>query len=262
MLVDIGANLTHESFARDLEAVLERGAEAGVTQLVVTGTDERHSAQALELAQQYPGRLYATVGVHPHDATTLNDAVLARLECLAAEQAAVAVGECGLDFNRDYSPRKQQEFAFEAQLELAVSLQLPVFLHQRDAFTRFQAVLSRYRDKLADGVAHCFTGTREELHGCLDLDLAIGITGWICDERRGHHLRELVAEVPAPRLMLETDAPYLLPRDLKPKPKSRRNEPMYLPHICEQVARWRDESNDELARLTGDNARRFFGLEG
>lgn len=260
MLIDIGANLTHSSFSRDLEAVMARAGKAGVDRMIVTGCDEEHSDLAQAMTGQWPGQLFSTAGVHPHQAKTMNDRTLGRLEALCHAGGVVAVGECGLDYNRDFSPRPDQLACFEAQLELAVSLQLPVFLHQRDAHQEFVRLLARYRDELANAVAHCFTGDAEELAAYLDLDLYIGITGWICDERRGSHLCELVPDIPAERLMVETDAPYLLPRDLKPTPKDRRNEPMYLPHIVERIASCRGETPAALALSSTRAAEQFFRL--
>src|SRR5699024_867619 len=160
---------------------------------------------------------------------------LARFRALAAHPEVVAIGETGLDFFRDFSPRPQQEAAFRAQLELAAELDMPVFLHQREAHARFLPILRDHLSALPAAVVHCFTGTDTELDAYLDAGCHIGITGWICDERRGHHLRDLVARVPAGRLMIETDAPYLLPRDLRPKPRSRRNDPMHLAHVAATV---------------------------
>jgi TatD DNase family protein len=171
-----------------------------------------------------------------------------------------AVGECGLDFNRDFSPRPQQEKALEAQLALAVQLQMPVFLHERDASARLLAILKDYRDHLPAAVVHCFTGERQALFAYLDMDLHIGITGWICDERRGTHLHPLMSSIPGTRLMLESDAPYLLPRSLRPKPKSGRNEPAFLPEVLREVALHRGESLEQTAAQTTACARAFFDL--
>jgi TatD DNase family protein len=173
----------------------------------------------------------------------------------------VAVGECGLDYFRDFSPRDFQRAAFAQQLDIAIRVGKPVFLHQRDAHQDFIAILREHAPALAAGaVAHCFTGTAAELMDYLELGLAIGITGWICDERRGQHLLPLMREIPATKLMLETDGPYLLPRDLRPKPPSRRNEPAYLAHIAATVAKARGESLEVLARSTTATARAFFAL--
>ena len=260
MLIDIGVNLTARAFDDDREAVIARAQEAGVEAMVVTGTDVSHSQDAAALAADHPGMLFATAGVHPHHASDYSESALNALAELAEREGVVAIGECGLDFNRDYSPRADQEKCFEAQLELAVALKLPVFLHQRDAHQRFVSILSRYRAGLVDAVAHCFTGGPEEVAAYLDMDLHIGVTGWLCDERRGQALREAVVAVPNERLMLETDAPYLLPRDLPEPPKSRRNEPMYLPHVCRAAAQRRAQSEQDLAIATTGTARRFFRL--
>ena len=264
-LVDIGANLGHESFDRDREQVLARAREAGVAQIVVTGASETESATALDVARTAPGMLFSTAGVHPHHAREWRAGSAAALERLAAEPEVVAIGETGLDFNRDFSPRPDQERAFEAHLDLAAGLGMPVFLHERDAHERFLAIVSRWRARLPRAVIHCFTGDGTALDAYLDLDLHVGVTGWICDERRGLPLRGLVSRIPRDRLMIETDAPYLLPRDLAPKPKTRRNEPprnepMYLPHVLRAVAGAAGDEPDALARSTADTARRFFGL--
>jgi TatD DNase family protein len=255
-LVDIGANLTHAAFRADLGAVLQRAREHGVGQIIVTGTSVAESRHAVELAQAHG--LHATAGVHPHHARECDDSTIPSLREIAAHPRVVALGECGLDFNRNYSPHPDQERWFEAQLGLARQLGKPVFLHSRDAHPRFAQVLKA--NDVAAGVAHCFTGEAAELRAYLDLGLYVGITGWICDERRGAHLLELVKEIPGDRLLVETDAPYLTPRDLHPQPKARRNEPAFLPHVLRAVARARGEAPEALAEATTRNARRLFRL--
>ncbi len=259
-LVDIGANLTHESFGHDLEQVLARAMAAGVAQIVVTGSSAHESAAALGLARAHPGRLFATAGVHPHLAREWDAGVADAIAALAAAPEVVAVGEAGLDFNRDFSPRPDQERAFHDQLDLAARSGKPVFMHERDAHDRFLAILREHRSRLGPAVVHCFTGDERQADAYLELDLHLGITGWICDERRGLHLRRVVSRIPADRLMLETDSPYLLPRDLRPRPKSRRNEPMHLPHVLATVAASRGVTAAALARETTATARRFFAL--
>ena len=258
-LVDIGANLTHASFGEDLDAVLARARDAAVHTIVVCGTTVEESRHAAALAAAHPHQLYATAGVHPHHARECDEQTIPRLRALAAHPRVVAIGECGLDFNRNYSPHPDQEKWFEAQLELACDMRKPLFLHSRDSKEVFVAVLKHFKT-LPPAVAHCFTGEKEELHAYLDLGLYIGITGWICDERRGAHLLELVRDIPADRLMLETDSPYLTPRDLHPQPKARRNEPAHLPHILRTVARAIGRPPEQVARETTRNAREFFGL--
>lgn len=260
-MFDIGVNLTSSQFAKDRLAVLERARAAGVKGMLITGTDLTESRAASELAQLHTGYCWSTAGVHPHHASSWDEQVAEHIHELAAQPHVAAVGECGLDFNRNFSTPEQQEVAFSAQLALAAELSLPVFLHCRDAHARFAALLAPWLDKLPAAVVHCFTGTAEELEGCLSLGLSIGITGWVCDERRGLELRALLPQIPADRLLLETDAPYLLPRDLHPKPASRRNEPCFLPHIVRQVAAWRHEDPEWLGQKTDENARRLFRLE-
>lgn len=259
-LVDIGVNLTHKRFDRDRDAVIRRAADAGVAHMVLTGVDAPGSKATLALAESHPGRMTATAGLHPHHAADWDADTEAALRVLLKSPQVVAVGETGLDFFRDFSPRPAQEAAFEAQLALAAESGRPAFLHQRDAGERFLAILRAHRDALPGAVLHCFTGDRELLRACLDLDLHIGVTGWVCDERRGEALRDCVAEVPADRLMIETDAPFLLPRDLQPRPRDGRNEPAFLPHILRAVAALRGETPAALAQSTRATAERFFGL--
>jgi TatD DNase family protein len=255
-LVDIGANLAHASFGADLPEVLGRARAHGVDGIVVTGTSVAESRRAAEIAEAHG--LYATAGVHPHHARECDAATIPALREIARHPRVVAVGECGLDFNRNYSPHPDQEKWFVAQLGLAAELGKPLFLHSRDAHPRAADILRAHGVRHA--VAHCFTGQADELRAYLDLGLYIGITGWICDERRGAHLLELVKEIPQDRLLVETDAPYLTPRDLRPQPKARRNEPAFLPHILRAVARARGETPETLAEATTRNAKTLFGL--
>jgi TatD DNase family protein len=259
-LIDIGSNLTHDSFAHDRDAVMARALEAGVRHQVVTGADVASSIQGAALAAAHPARLSSTAGVHPHHAQSFDAARREELSALLHRPEVVAVGECGLDYYRNFSPPDAQRAAFVAQLELAAAARKPVFLHQRDAHRDFTAILKDFHGSLSGGVAHCFTGGRSELEDYLALDLHIGVTGWVSDERRGQPLRESVPHIPADRLMLETDSPYLLPRDLNPRPKSRRNEPCFLPHIARTVAQLRGESLETVAESTTRNADLFFGL--
>jgi TatD DNase family protein len=260
VLVDIGANLAHDSFDADREAVLTRARGAGIAALIVTGSTLADTERAIDLCRRHPGMLRATAGVHPHHATTLADSDAGRLEALLADPIVVAAGECGLDYFRNFSPPAEQRRAFELQLRLAERSGKALFLHQRDANADFLAMLRAHPGAAARGVLHCFTEGAAVLEECLALGLSIGITGWICDERRGQALREATPRVPADRLMLETDAPYLLPRTLSPKPAHRRNEPSFLPAILAETARCRGESEDSLAAISTANACRFFGL--
>jgi TatD DNase family protein len=259
-LIDIGVNLAHQSFEADRDAVVARANEVGVRRMIITGVEVDASEQAADLAATRPGAFWSTAGVHPHHSSDLDTAGLSRLAKLLEREQVVAVGETGLDFFRNFSPPADQIAAFRAQLDLAVASGLPVFLHQRDAHDTFLELLAEYRGRIGAGVAHCFTGNERELNEYLELDLYIGITGWICDERRGQHLLALVGDIPADRLLLETDAPYLLPRNLAVKPKTRRNEPQFLVQVLETVAAATGKSPQQIAAETSANADRLFGL--
>jgi TatD DNase family protein len=259
-LIDIGCNLTHDSFDGDREAVLQHAQEAGVVQIIVTGASEDGSRDARELALRHPGTLFATAGVHPHLAHSFNDASEALLRELSSLPGVVAVGETGLDYFRDFSPRDVQRDVFRRQLEIGIDSGLPLFLHMRDAHSDFHAILREVRGQVSEVVVHCFTGSRDELHDYLDLDCHIGITGWICDERRGTHMKDFLADIPPERLLVETDAPYLKPRNLRPRVKTHRNEPQWLGWIVGTLAVARDEHPGYVAEQTTANARRFFRI--
>lgn len=260
-LIDIGANLAHESFAVDFDAVLERATDAGVDRVIVTGSDLTSSQRAIELAACYPGQLFATAGLHPHHASDWEQTLATLMQEAAGQAQIVAIGETGLDYFRDISPRKTQQAVFAAQLEIAVEYAMPVFLHQRDAHADFLAILSDYLPRLPRALVHCFTDTAAALDDYLALGCHIGITGWICDERRGKALFNAVPAIPDDRLMIETDSPYLMPRTIRPKPKTRRNEPAHLPYVATGVAAARSQSVEQVAATTSANAARFFGLQ-
>lgn len=260
-LIDIGCNLTHDSFDIDRKKVIEAAIQAGVSRMIVTGASAEGSEHALELARQWPGQLFATAGVHPHRASMYDGETDSLLRELAGQPEVVAIGETGLDYFRDFSPRDKQRSSFEQQIQIAIETGLPFFLHQRDAHEDFAAILREYRDQLSDVVVHCFTGSKAELHECLDLNCYIGITGWICDERRGTHMKAYMGDIPSDRLMIETDAPYLKPRNLRPKIKSHRNEPRLLPWILGTLAACRNQHPQELAEATTRNARTFFRID-
>lgn len=259
-LIDVGVNLTHDSFDSDRDEVITAAARAGVNRMIITGTSVQASEAAAALAGQYPGRMFATAGIHPHHASECDSAALAALRELAARHNVAAIGECGLDYFRNFSPPRAQRDAFEAQLQLAVDLRMPVFLHQRDAHDDFLAIIRNMRSEIVDALAHCFTGTVSQCDEYLALDMHIGVTGWVCDERRGHDLQDAVPGIPLERLLVETDAPYLLPRTIEPRPKSRRNEPAMLPWVVREIARLKNDDIEEIAAASTTNALRFFRL--
>lgn len=259
-LIDIGANLTHVSFEQDFKQVVDDARDVGLKHIILTGTDLETSLAAQAMATENSTTFSSTAGFHPHVASTFDAAALDTLTDLLQDERVVAVGETGLDFNRNYSPREDQIRAFEQHLELAKQTQKPLFLHQRDAHDEFFSLLSQYRPQVSGGVVHCFTDEESALRAYLELDMYIGITGWICDERRGLDLQQHVRLIPDDRLLIETDAPYLLPRSIRPKPKSRRNEPKHLVEVLKTVAFYRGQSEQEVAEMTTANAKRLFGI--
>ncbi|WP_144211382.1 TatD family hydrolase [Shewanella donghaensis] len=259
--IDIAVNLLSSRLVTDIEAIINSAAEQHVSPLIVIGSDIDESTHSAELCVKHPQQLYSTAGVHPHNAKNWNSKSTSEITALANLPQVVAIGECGLDYNRDFSPREDQRNAFTAQLALAVELKMPVLMHCREAHEDFIHILSQFRHLLPAAVLHCFTGTKDELLACLDLDLHIGITGWVCDERRGKELADMVPLIPDNRLMVETDSPYLLPRSMRPKPKSSKNLPQYLPYIVEYIAKLRGQSYQELSQHCYSNSRAFFNLE-
>ena len=259
-LIDIGANLTHSAFEADFEDVVTAAKAAELTHIILTGTDMQTSEAAAKLAGEHPSFFSSTAGFHPHISQHVNPVNFALLKVLLQNPAVVAIGETGLDYNRNYSEPQMQRRVFEAHLELACTVRKPLFLHQRDAHTEFLEMLSAFRAKISGGVVHCFTDSHKALKEYLDLGMYIGITGWICDERRGKTLQDIVTYIPHDRLLIETDAPYLLPRSLRPKPKSRRNEPKYLTEVLGRIAACRNEDANWLRNVTAQNACTLFQL--
>lgn len=252
---DAGVNLFSQQFDDDRDEVVLRAQAAGVQQQLLISSDLAETTQNIQYCQHQTG-LLTTAGVHPHQAAAVTDGWLQQLTILLQQPAVVAVGECGLDFNRMFSPRDQQISVFSAQLSLAKQLQKAVYLHERDAFSEQIALLKQ--QQIDHGIAHCFTGDTAQLKAYLDLGLYIGITGWLCDDRRATMLQDALQYLPLDRLILETDAPYLLPRTLTPKPKSRRNEPLYLSAIASQIAKLRGWSIADIAQYSQQNAQTLF----
>jgi TatD DNase family protein len=259
-LIDIGANLTHAKFKNDLDAILERAEAAGVHTIILTGTSVRNSQEAAQLAKRYPHQLYATAGVHPHDAKSWNADSGAILRKLLEQPQVVSVGECGLDFDRDFSPRPVQAACFEAQLQIAIDTQKSLFLHERAAHERFVEIVQPHLSQLPKAVVHCFTGTYEEAKKYLDMGFYIGITGAISDSRRFEHLQTLLPKIPLNRLMIETDAPFMCPRNLPTRVQDNRNEPAFLEYVLRFIAQCVGKSAETVAEATSDNARLFFGI--
>lgn len=259
-LIDIGINLTNKQFKEDKKEVVQRAFEHNVKQLILTGTNLEKSISQLHFAKQYPNNLFSTAGYHPHDAKLFTEQSIHELRKLALHKEVVAFGECGLDYDRMRSTKEEQLVCFTAHLELARELKMPLFLHEREAHQDFVNILKKYPDLIERSVVHCFTGNEEEVKEYVEMGFYIGITGWICDDTRGKNLQQAVRHIPLDKLMIETDAPYLLPKNFSPKPNTRRNEPMYLPHIAKTIAHYIGVSEEAVIRHSTENATQFFAL--
>jgi len=255
--IDIGANLLDESFNKDLDDVLDRSFGSNINILINTSSSIEEAKRSLDLTKKYPSRIYTTAGIHPHNASTADDQIKSNLTEIIKNKSVVAIGECGLDYFRNLSPKEKQLSVFKSHLEIAKETELPLFLHQRDAHEDFVNCLNNILDRPIHGVAHCFTGNVDQMKTYLDMGLYIGITGWICDERRNDELIKAVKQLPLDRVLIETDSPYLIPRSLK---KSRRNEPMHLPIIAEKLALEMGIELSSLVEHTLSNSIKLFNL--
>ena len=263
---DIGANLLHPQFDRDREDVIARAHAAGVARMIITCSNLDESERAIEFCGNgRHARLWCTAGVHPHEAKDTSPDWSSRLAALAASPLVKAVGEMGLDFNRNFSPPERQVEVFHAQLELATQIGKPAFVHDRDSAGKVFEMLSEHASDLSGVVVHCFTGTARDLRRYLDAGFYIGITGWVCDERRGQTLRDIVSDIPLDQLLVETDAPFLMPQvaiGIKTHSKNKkRNEPAMLGYVIKKIAELQHREPAEIARATHDNASILFDLD-
>lgn len=256
-LFDSHCHLDDRSYSRDLAAVLQGAREAGVNTIMTVGVDLKSSQRAVELAEKKRG-VYAAVGVHPHDAKRCNKFIIEDLMRLARKKAVRAWGEIGLDFNRMYSPREDQENWLIQQIQAADSLDLPMIFHERDSAGRFLEILKNHLHPKSKGVVHCFSGNAADLASYLDLGLYIGVTGIVTIKTRGAELRKLVAGIPLNRLLIETDAPYLTPAPQKNK--TRRNEPAFVKSVLMKLADVLQKDPVKLAETTTANAMRLFNI--
>ncbi|MBC8227619.1 MAG: TatD family hydrolase [Gammaproteobacteria bacterium] len=257
--IDIGANLTHESFDQDREQVLENAIAAGLYKIIITATSVDETNRAIECTDINPSLLWATAGVHPHNAKNTSDNFIEELEKLSMHNKVIAIGECGLDYCRNFSTTEKQRAVFEKQIKLSLKTGLPLFLHQRDAHEDFITMLKEQSVDEIKGVTHCFTGDKGQLRDHLDLGLYIGITGWVCDPRRNQDLLESIKYLPMDRLLIETDAPYLMPKELEKKLKTRRNEPKYIREIAEFISNQKGIEVEDLANIAKNNTENLFG---
>lgn len=259
-MIDIGINILNKQFQSDADEVIDRAFDAGIEKLILTGVNVSNSIKSIEFCKKYNRDIYCTVGIHPHEAKSMNAQSIEILRKSSTHQYVKAIGECGLDYDRDFSPRPIQKKCFEAQIELAIELNLPLFLHERAAFQDFNLILDQYADKLPPRVVHCFTGSINEAKIYLDKGYYIGFTGAITDERRFSHLKEVLKYVPLDRMMLETDAPFMLPKNITNKSNDRRNEPAFLPYVSKYIAQIKNISTEKLNNETTLVAKKFFKL--
>lgn len=257
---DIGANLTSSQFAKDLDRVIKRAKEAGIRAVDVTGTSLENSQQAVELAQAYPGFLFATAGCHPHHAKHWNRTSAAELHRLLAHPSVLMAGEMGLDFDRNFSTPEQQLKAFQAQLEVASDFDKPLFLHCRCAHQAMLEVLDRRPSRLSKVIVHCFTDGPEQAQAYLERGFHIGVTGWVADEKRAAQLRQALRLIPLERLLIETDAPYLLPLNKPQAQRRERNEPAYLIYVAQALASFYGIDAQQLGAITERNANVLIGF--
>ncbi len=263
ILFDSHCHIDDKSYAPDLPDMMERARDAGLKAMMVVGVDRKTSNRAIEISREFDTggctRIYTSVGVHPHDAIQCSGPVLEELRTMALNNDCVkAWGETGLDFNRMFSPRADQEACFTAQMAMAGDLDLPLIFHERDSKGRFYEILKTDGPSSRKGVVHCFSGTKEEMFKYLDLGYYIGITGILTILQRGEYLRQIVSLIPEDRILIETDAPYLTPKPQKNKFK--RNEPAFVKSVMERLADVRGEDPERLAQKVFDNTLRLYQI--
>ena len=257
-IADIACNFTSERFDKDLNEVINRAIKNKITKFGLICSRLNDLDKLLKIYEQYLNNMFFTIGVHPHHANEINDDYLKKLKQAVNKNNPHAVGETGLDFFRNLSTYEEQIFAFEEQIKIAIDTNKPLFLHQRDSHDDFIKILRKYSSDINKSVVHCFTGTQEQLNDYLELGCYIGVTGWICDEKRNVEIRKTIKNIPIEKLMIETDCPYLIPKDLLNKPKNNRNEPVNLNHIASSIAELMDVNEESLKQITFETSLNFF----
>ena len=257
-VADIACNFTSERFDKDLDEVINRAITNKITKFGLICSRFNDIDKLLEIYNKYSKDMFFTIGVHPHHANEINDKYLKNLKEAVTKNNPDAIGETGLDFFRNLSTYDEQIYAFEEQIKIAVDTNKPLFLHQRDSHDDFIKILRQYSSDISKAVVHCFTGTQEQLEDYLELDFYIGVTGWICDEKRNVELRKTIKNIPLEKLMIETDCPYLIPKNLSKKPQNNRNEPSNLNHIVNEIAILMGIDIDILRKETFKNTINYF----
>ena len=256
-LFDTHCHLDDPAYSNDIHQIINRIKDADVAGVMVVGVNKKSAEKAVAMAELNKG-FYASLGIHPHDAKNCSEPTLKSIRNLAKSPKVRAWGEIGLDFNRMYSPKKDQEKWFVRQLEIADELNLPVIFHERDSKGRFIEILKAHYRKGKTGVVHCFSGNKTELEQYLDLGLYIGVTGILTIKGRGAKLRKLVPLIPVNRLVVETDAPYLTPAP--EKNRTKRNEPAFVKSVLLKLAEVIDQDPEKLAATIWENSCRLYNV--
>ena len=260
LLADSCFNINHESFKNDLGDILDAANNVGVEYFFCPASKEKEIEDLINLSESYQKNIFCSIGIHPHNASDLKPNTIENLKKYLGNQHVKAIGEIGLDYYRNFQSPEIQKKCFNAFLELASTNQYPVFLHHREAFSDFYPMVKNCIGEVPDSIVHCFTGTKSELKKFLDLGLYIGITGWICDPKRGVDLREIIKYIPLDRLLIETDAPYLVPKNMVNKPRNNRNEPLFLEHIANDISELLNIDKALLAEETTNNFKKLFRI--
>ncbi|MBO1004467.1 TatD family hydrolase [Pseudogracilibacillus auburnensis] len=255
MLFDTHVHLNARQFAEDRHEVIERAFEAGVNRMVVVGFDEETIPIAIEIAEQYES-IYAAVGWHPVDAIHYKESHLKWLEELSSHPKVVALGEMGLDYHWDTSPKEIQEEVFRKQIRLAKKMHKPIIIHNREATSDVIAILQEEDAQTVGGIMHCFSGSVSEMQDCLQLNFYISLGGPVTF-KNAKELKEVAKVAPLDRLLIETDAPYLAPHPNRGK----RNEPAYVTFVAKQIAELKNMEYEEICQITTNNALKFFGIK-
>ncbi len=259
-IADIACNFTSERFDKDLDKVIDTAITNKINKFGLICSRLSDLNKLLKIYDQYSKNMFFTIGTHPHHANEINDDYLKKLIDAVKKNNPHAIGETGLDFFRNLSTYEEQIFAFEEQIKIAIDMNKPLFLHQRDSHDDFIKILRKYSSDINKAVVHCFTGTQQQLDDYLELDCYIGVTGWICDAKRNVELRKTIKNIPLERLVIETDCPYLIPKNLPDKPKNNRNEPSNLNHIVNEITKLMDIDKDILRKQTFRNTKSFFDI--
>ena len=258
-LIDIGSNLLDKQLLKNFNAIIDKSKKYNIKNIIITSSHINDTRKAKELIDKEPSYLYTTVGFHPHNAKDYQDKYYSQMKELCDLDYVKAIGECGLDYKRNYSSQDQQIYCFQRHLDLATEINLPMFLHEREAHYDFLNLVRQYINQIEDIVVHCFTGNKESLKNYLDIGCYIGITGWITDPKRGYHLHDIIKYIPDDRLMIETDSPYLLPFSDRITNKSY-NEPCNLIYVAEEISRILKKDKEELYLQIYNNTCKFFNL--